>query len=193
MLKTTKKLTIFAFLVPLVFTWNCPANDGPHTKITKVDFSSNLIGEGEINSDNEYHIDNTPQETSYDSLLMEVDAATISLYTNRAGPGLGVSWQTNDSNTTGVSCGVSYEYYVVIIKQDNITLYASEYSIYTIAGNNAGIAEIPLNFTDQTYATAETHTYTFEFWQCKGACELKDYDKKTKKKEEFTITVNYTP
>ncbi|MES0490452.1 MAG: hypothetical protein ABUK01_10695 [Leptospirales bacterium] len=191
--KTTKKFTLLLLLIPLVFTWNCPANDGPRTKITKVEYISSEIGEGSFTTEGEFSVNYSPERTFYETYTIDIDGATITQYTGGEGPGIEVVWKTNDANTTGFSCGVSHEYYVVIIKQDNITLAASEYSIFHLAGNNYGYAELPLNFTDQTYATAETHTYKFEFWQCKSSCDLKDYGKKTKKKEEFTITVEYTP
>jgi len=189
-----KKYIFIVLLFPLIFTWNCPASDGPETVIKKVDLVIIELGEGDITSEGEFGLDYTPQRTSYQkNVILDIDGVTLSQYLNRAGPGLNVSWLLNDINNSGVSCGASQEFYVLIIKQNGVKLTTSQYSVvYTYAGNH-GDADFPLNLTDQTYATPETHTYTLEFWECNGACDFKEYRKKTKKKEEITITVNFTP
>jgi hypothetical protein len=49
-------------------------------------------------------------------------------------------------------------------------------------------------FNDPTLATAESHVYRIDFWDCEwGQCELDEYDKKTVKRGEAIMTVNYTP
>jgi len=189
-----KKYTFIVLLFPLIFTWNCPASDNTLTDIKKVDLDFVALGEGQITSTNEFSLAYIPETTSYQkNTLLNINGVTVSQYTNREGPGLYVAWILNDIKNTGISCGISHDYFIVIIKQNGVKLTTSQYSVDYTYGSNYGSTDFPLNLTDPTYATSENHTYTLEFWECNGTCDFKEYDKKTKKKEEITITVNFTP
>ena len=99
-----------------------------------------------------------------------------------------------------------YLYYLTIPRQDGTLLSVypagTHIDINTITkvfiggflyGSLAGSAAFPLNFNDPTLSSPESHVYTLEFWECLGPCNRTDYDRKTVKKDEISVTVVYTP
>jgi hypothetical protein len=83
--------------------------------------------------------------------------------------------------------------YVVIPFIDNAQVGASAFTGSKLDNDRFEFI-FNMVFNDPTLATAESHVYRIEFWDCEwGQCELDEYDKKTVKRGEAIMTVNYTP
>jgi hypothetical protein len=156
-----------------------------------------VVISGPAPNSGEYYISRNEDPIIYKSNEIVLSKSDIHSVNKEKGPGLYTDWHIeydkSQSDTGNPSCGIATPRltYIIIPFQDDTQLPVKNYGKVHDLGD--GIYLFPLNFSDQTYNTPETHTYRIELWNCKGYCEPDELDKKTEKKAEISVTVNYTP